>query len=250
MQPINFSSLPLAATLYFAYANIFIVFSHLTAIIMQDHNGLFAMANLRGDPFVGKTFTWDYLYIGPAWSLSVELLFYFFAPLIVRLRNGYLWRVALASAISLSTWAAMVALGISFVPWAYNFFLPNLIFFMLGSLSYSIFYSGVFTKFVPYNRITASLMAIVVLGTCILYSYIPTQLSLGIGRIAITNVFFLGSLVFICMPYIFELTKTNRVDQYIGNLSYLYHLVMVPAEKFLRISPHSAKGAKIRTAPA
>jgi peptidoglycan/LPS O-acetylase OafA/YrhL len=225
LNPINFSSLPFSAEIYYVFSNVFILFSQFTAILMQDESGQIILASFDRTPFAVGAWTWRYLYIGPVWSLSVELMFYLMAPFIVKIRSGYLLRVAAVSAISLSAWLIIINQDVSTVPWAYNFLLPNLVFFMLGSLSYWLFYHGGLTKLFPPNQWVCWVMLLVSVTACVFYSMIPTTLKLEGTSLSVSNVFFLGAVFFICMPYIFELSKWSRADQYIGNLSYPIYIV-------------------------
>ncbi len=235
-DPIAFGTLPFGVAIYFIWSNFAILFSHFTAIIVQSPDQAFGLLPFGRNVTV-QEMTWKYLYNGPVWSLSVELIFYFLAPFIVRIDRRYVARVA---AFMLLSFAVDLYLHINLasgVPWTYNMVLPNMFYFMLGSLSYYLFKGEAFQALIRYSPLVAACMLLLLVGMASVYSLVPDQFPLLVvdgwtSRRAVAVL-----LVFLFMPYIFALTQRSRLDRYLGELSYpvyvshyviLYHLPAVP----------------------
>src|SRR5580704_3613489 len=80
-----------------------------------------------------------------AWTLSLELMFYLIAPLIVR-QVRLLWIVGLSSLVlRIALWQG----GLDDKIWSYNFFPTSLAFFALGALLYHAHRTPLFQRWAP-----------------------------------------------------------------------------------------------------
>ncbi|MGH8802776.1 MAG: acyltransferase family protein [Casimicrobiaceae bacterium] len=78
---------------------------------------------------------WKFV-VGPIWSLSIEAYFYLLAPFVV---GRSLRALASLRAIAFALRLGMYVSGVSLLPWRYFFFPADLVFFLMGSLSYRLY---------------------------------------------------------------------------------------------------------------
>jgi peptidoglycan/LPS O-acetylase OafA/YrhL len=167
--------------------------------------------------FVGKwptVFSRDYfyhffMYVGPAWTIEVEFIFYAIAPFVVL--RGIKWTIAVLIA-SLSARLIAVLLGYTAYANAYDFPPFEMAFFMAGSLAYRAY---------AYLRTQRS-------------RWIETYSYAACATIALLTVFYLlipfarpiylvaASL---CLPGIVLLGRRNPLDKFLGELSYPIYLL-------------------------
>lgn len=157
-----------------------------------------------------------FMYVPQAWSLGIEFSFYLLAPFLFRLRTGALWTVALASfglKVSLSL------AGYQMANWTWNFFPAELGTFILGMLAYRA-YAGPNPDFwLSLSRYSAALM----IPLLAFNDQLPFPEGDGL------RVFGTLGVVALSLPYIFDRTKDNAHDHFVGELSYplyLCHLVV------------------------
>jgi peptidoglycan/LPS O-acetylase OafA/YrhL len=154
----------------------------------------------------------------PAWSISLELLFYSVAPFIIRLRTRYVILLALMSvALRIGFWLA----GMRDDPWSYRFLPLEMVFFLAGIVAYRIFKAKlVAPRFAPW--LGAGLVACV-------FAFQP-------ARLVVEHFGFRQELVMwpiclyavIALPALFAWTSRNRIDRFLGNFSYAVYLVHWP----------------------
>lgn len=162
---------------------------------------------MNTDPHVEK-----FLLVPQAWSLSIELAFYLLAPFLVRRSTRVLVGV-LAATLVLRV--ALALAGLSFDPWTYRFFPVEIGSFVLGLLIYRSMKHR--TASAPTQR---AAMAGLIAGALML-SVLPDHW--------ITRLGFYGYCAW-ALPLAFQLTRVNRVDRYLGELSYpvyLTHLLVI-----------------------
>lgn len=157
-----------------------------------------------------------FLLNGPAWSISIELMFYLIAPLILTRGLKVIFIIMLMS-LFLKLYIHFV-LGFTNDPWTYRFFPSELIFFMAGALSYSLYkylkiigFSLVFKKYI-------TLMFILTLVIVVLKYF----------NLLIDKVLVLYLMTFISLPFLFHLTKKNTLDRHLGELSYPIYIFHMP----------------------
>jgi len=151
--------------------------------------------------------------VGPAWTLAVELQFYLVAPFIVRRALRWcLIILGVALVIHFLTLAAPEHLRYYLAPSAWCFFL-------LGHLSHRV--SALLTE--SRVRRNLGLVSIGVVPLCAVLGRVWSYQSVDhIG----TWAFYL--LFAAAVPFLFERTQNNQLDNAIGGLSYPVYLVHSP----------------------
>ena len=206
----HFQPLYLASKAYLAGTNLLLwgqdiaLFLKLTA---NSHSLTFTSNFMATDPRVER-----FLIVPQAWSLSIELGFYLLAPWLVRRRTRTLAAILL---VTLAARAWLASIGLSFDPWTYRFFPVEIGSFVLGVLVYRTMGSRTASK--PVQQLaTAGLIALT-----LTLSALPGGWLVRVG--------FYGYCAW-ALPLAFELTRRNRVDRYLGELSYpiyLSHLLVI-----------------------
>lgn len=159
--------------------------------------------------------------IPPAWSLSLELLFYAIAPFIIRKNIFYL--ISLIT-ISILGRIYIYYKGFYVEPWTYRFFPFEVTFFLLGAVAFRI---------QDWNRIyspknlffSAVLVAILTLSVQPL-SFLAKTVGVWPEFIKISYIL----IVFSLLPNLAAATRRSKIDNFIGNLSYpmyIFHWIVV-----------------------
>lgn len=167
----------------------------------------------------------NYMFIPQSWSISVELLFYLVAPFIVRKKIKSL---LLILTFGLFIWVLLKGINLNHDPWNHRFFPYVIVYFLLGAFSYKFYYwlskSKNFKIDKKYFTKIALFLLIINVLILIFYFKLPIKLTNEV-KYNIYIVFFVFSL-----PVIFEFTKMNKIDGFIGELSYpiyLSHLLVI-----------------------
>ncbi|HTD97927.1 MAG TPA: acyltransferase [Mucilaginibacter sp.] len=194
--------LSISTIAYLAVANFF--------IIGLDWSFLFGLKN--GNLYFTKNFNqtspkvYNFAFNSIAWTISIELLFYVIAPFIVR-RNLYLVLAFLFLSLMLRIVLALG--GLSFPPWNYMFFPTQLMFFMGGIISYHLY-----LKMKGMNVNSFILKTLYTLLICIVLFYYQVFEESYIKQAV------LYVSVILLMPASFIISKNNKFDRFLGNLSY------------------------------
>lgn len=154
----------------------------------------------------------------PAWSISLELVFYALAPWLVRRSSRALAVVIAASlALRLVFWR----IGLPNDPWSYRFFPTAICFFLAGMLAYRL-YAATSRR----RRVDGWLGLALVAA---LFAYQPAArllqqagLSPDIARWGFYALAFAG------LPALFAATNQSRFDRFLGDFSYAVYLVHWP----------------------
>ena len=152
-----------------------------------------------------------YMLMPVSWSISLEFTFYIIAPYI--LRNKAKWVNALII-ISLLSNVITNYCGLNSGNWRFRFFPSTLVFFLTGYYAYRLYSLLNKHKFDKKYGCLAILIAIVIS---------LVFLNLDIPYVFHASFLLAEGLIFI--PYLFYSTKTNRVDRFIGELSYPLYLI-------------------------
>lgn len=94
-------------------------------MFLQWHEGGLHLGNFTNSEFPIHSM----LFIPQAWTLSLEIMFYILAPLLIRLRNSWLIALALSSLLAKVTFLSLVS---NTDPWTYRFFPFEIHLFLLG----------------------------------------------------------------------------------------------------------------------
>lgn len=169
-------------------------------------------------PFFDKG-NWAYV-IGPIWSLSIELYFYLLAPFIVMRRLRTILTFAF---IALAFRLALYVSNVPMLPWRYFFFPANLVFFLLGSISYRLY-----ANLKAWRGMTwvGGGAAILLFGSIM---FPPLWTAPDLDQ-PLSWAFYL--IVMISTPFLFSLTANSRIDNFVGQLSYpiyLSHMLVISA---------------------
>ena len=172
--------------------------------------------------FGANAFEPIYVYIGQAWSLGIELIFYMIAPFVVLSRKR-----------AIALFIACLLVRFYFIehadlypnaPWRSRFFPGNLTFFFLGIASYWIYAYAINIK---HSKMVGLAFSIAGLGFLIGSVFIAGGVLLFDGPEDYDQfrlwVFYI--LLTVGIPYLFILTKDTKWDNYIGEISYPVYLV-------------------------
>jgi len=197
----NFHHLRADTMIFLVVTNLFLFFQDAVMFLgLNPTGGLFFTTDFRTTNPQLHTF----LMVPQAWTIGVELLFYLIAPFIVR--RSQKTHVAIIITTGLLR-VVLRRVGLDHDPWSYRFFPTELIFFVLGSLAYSI-YRNIRNR--PLRRWQLSIPLIVLFTATLLYetAHFPMKR------------YFYCLLVFVAVPFLFLWTHKSKIDSYIGELSY------------------------------
>lgn len=156
---------------------------------------------------------WRTMILGPAWTLELELTFYLLAPFLVQRSLGVIAAVIAAR-------FAWYAMGHNVDPWTYRFFPFEIGLFLLGAAAYRI------SRIVPWrpDRKIALAMLAAVIVSILFYD------RFGFAKQSFLYLFMFAALV----PYVFELTRTWKIDRFLADMSFPLYLVHWPVWLFIR----------------
>lgn len=201
---------------YYIFTNLLIVGSNFTAII-QAEDGYLSFLQI-GQQLTADSISWEkYIYVGPAWSVAVEISFYLLAPFLLKAKYFYP-KILVMICISFASFLYLIFKDSWFVPWSYNFLPPNLYLFAMGAISWKLYVSNFFQT--VYSKTAGAAVFLTVINFIIFYEYTHKPVEIGLYRIdLITDL--IGLIVFaISIPFIFKLSKSSSMDRLLGDLSY------------------------------
>lgn len=199
----------LRSFIYLIFSNIFIIGQDILLFLCMDTSGSLFYSST---PNLYQQKPEYYLYIPQAWSISLELMFYFIAPFILRRKNIFVFSLIILSLI-LRIYLS-IGLNLNIDPWTYRFFPNEIMFFLLGYFSYKIYLS----KF----KINPYLIGIVLFFYTIFYFKIPQLSFINIPFTINEICYFI--LIIVAIPSLFQKFKNNIIDIKIGELSYPVYL--------------------------
>jgi len=194
---------------------LFLLFTNV-AIFGQDITLFLGMNTASGNMFFTSTFLstdpafFTFLLVPQAWTLGLELVFYLIAPFIVR-RNISIIVVIIIGSLLIRGFTYLY-FG-SYDPWTFRFFPSELALFLLGTISYRMYrwlQENYFCKKGQY------LIAIVFYTILIYFQFLPIKNVSSFHLISWS--FYL--LTCLSLPIVFQLSKSSRFDNRIGELSY------------------------------
>lgn len=151
---------------------------------------------------------WQGLLAPQSWSLSTELMFYAVAPFVTRWKWGW---IALLAAASIALRLAGHWLDVDYLLWQGRLFPTALFMFLAGVLGF---------KAMPWVERAPKAVgwgaAAVLIGFCLGFQWLPVQ--------PLTARWITYAVVAVTVPPIFHAFKDNRIDRWIGDLSYPVYL--------------------------
>jgi peptidoglycan/LPS O-acetylase OafA/YrhL len=205
------------------FFSIYVLFSNIF-LIGED---LLMFLGFNGDSIIfTKSFSdtdmpfHKFIIVPQSWTLSLEIMFYLMAPFIAR-RSIKL----LVSLFSLSIFIKIGLWNIGFIndPWSYRFILSELSFFFIGMIMYKVYKFGLYSKIIGNKSLFfIGLSLFLVSG----YFYYDLKTILDFNEVD-TFKYMIYFLFILFLPLLFVQTKDNKVDRYIGELSYPVYIVHI-----------------------
>ena len=159
--------------------------------------------------------SFGFLFVPQAWSLSLELMFYILAPMLCR------WRVRNQLAVVLASVALRIVIykvfKLNYDPWSYRFFPCELALFTTGSLLYQA-YARFHARLT--NQWVLAGVLIALIAFMLSYEFLPLR-----GKM-----YCYFALLCVGIPCSFALTKNNKLDRFVAELSYplyLSHMLVI-----------------------
>lgn len=161
----------------------------------------------------------NFLVIPQAWSLSLEIMFYMVAPFIVR-RSIKIIMLLLTGSLAIKI-VTFYVLKWPYLPWGDMFFPSELLYFLAGSISYRIY-----AKYKTMHLNFGALFAVfsVVCFITIFYELFHTG--------ALTRWLY-HIMIFLTLPFLFILSNKNKIDRFLGELSYPIYIVHITVIQFV-----------------
>lgn len=191
-------------------------------IVGQDLVSFFAVDPHSHELFFTPDFhheaqpAWQFLLVPQAWTVSIELMFYALAPLLVRRRP---WVIAAMALLSFGLRAYLMKhYGVYHDPWTYRFFPTELLLFLGGALAFHGYRWA--TRLGLLRPVVCWLATLGMLGAVLTFPFLPQPLQhwrFGLPGLLL--------VVIVVLPFVFEATRTNRLDRALGELSYPVYLV-------------------------
>ncbi len=155
---------------------------------------------------------WKFMLNPPAWSLATELMFYVLAPFLARLNTRWLFALVFLSLAIRMGCAGVVAIRED--PWVYRFFPFEIGTFISGMFAYRLYlgwkpdmkFDTVFAKVWPWVALA---------GIVVLQKAPYAEL-------------WLAFLMIPLIPFLFGLSKSNKIDRMIGEYSYPIYILHWP----------------------
>lgn len=166
----------------------------------------------------------QYIIITQAWAVSIELIFYLIAPFILRKK------ISLLVGLLVSSFFLRVLLnyfGFFENMWRDRFFPTELVFFMLGAVSYKAYKAFNLKNFIKTDSILLYIISLINILFIIFFPYLPDRTFLYFSA---KEWIFYGLLA-ISLPFMFLLSSNMRkIDRFTAELSYpifLSHVVIL-----------------------
>ncbi|RZK40099.1 MAG: acyltransferase [Pedobacter sp.] len=193
------SPLSLATWSYLILSNIFIIGLDWIFLFKLENGNMLFTTDFNAQKPAFYTFAFNSI----AWTVGLELLFYLIAPFIMR--KNILW-IVMMLLLSLGLRLLLNENGLNHVPWDYMFFPTQILFFMLGGLSYHLYKKVKLSGKI--NFIISAAYAIIII---FYYQFFPNNFIKEV---------FLFVFTALAIPSLFNLTAKSKIDRYLGDLSY------------------------------
>ncbi|WP_426074134.1 acyltransferase family protein [Janthinobacterium sp. DSP2-3-3] len=204
------------------FSNIFIFFQDWIMFLGWNNGALSFVSHFS----MSEPPLYNFLLVPQAWSLAIELSFYLISPFLVRCKTN--WLVFLV-VVGLLLRVIFYKNGLFEDPWSYRFFGLELFTFLIGMLSYRMYRKAKDKKWnIINNKKIGASSLIFMLTFAISLKSLPVPVKM------LAPFFYLS--VFVLLPIIFNFTKSNKLDRFIGELSYpLYvvHILVINMANFI-----------------
>jgi peptidoglycan/LPS O-acetylase OafA/YrhL len=194
---------------------VFLIFSQIL-ILGQDITLFFGVDQETGSMFfkhdlISKgLMAWNFMLIPPAWSISIEIMFYIIAPFILKGNQKTFFLVAFFGSASIRI--LLYYYGFQKDPWTYRFFPTEVFFFLLGGISYKIFRRLKGLKITSLHFWMAQLSLIILMVS---FPFFPSNK-------LFMPIFY--TIIIISIPILSLKQFENKSDRFIGELSYPIYL--------------------------
>jgi peptidoglycan/LPS O-acetylase OafA/YrhL len=166
------------------------------------------------------------LLIPQGWSLALELWFYLLVPLLWRASDRTLW-IIVAASLALRL---IVVSSLPFVPWQQRFFPAELMFFVLGMLSFRR--SNDILNIVRNGRACLLIVsALIVFAGWLQPVAFPWRAPES--EVIWPSSILVGVIFYFTLPAMFSLTSRSHIDRLIGEFSYPIYLLHVTLWYFI-----------------
>ena len=208
-----FLNLNTETKLLLVISNLFIFFQDWIMFLGWNNNGLNFVSHFS----MSEPPLYHFLMVPQAWSLAIELSFYLMAPFLVRCRTNWLIFLVI---VGLLLRVIFYKNGLFEDPWSYRFFGLELFTFLIGMLSYRIYRKGRNEKWDVFNNKKIGVCSLIfMLFFTIFLKTLPVPVKM------LAPFFYLS--IFCLLPIIFNFTKSNKFDRFIGELSYPLYVVHI-----------------------
>jgi peptidoglycan/LPS O-acetylase OafA/YrhL len=197
------------------------IFIGVTRLSEQGQWGQISMIAVSNATLLGINYQ-NLLLVQPAWTLGVELIFYALAPLIVR-RHAWLIAGVLMASIMLRL-AYFWGVDLGAAPDSYNFFPYELAYFMAGALAYKLYVK-------VRDRNNGGWIGLSLIVAVLSFQIVQKVFTLSICTCDLVVVpFRVGICVYaaFAIAFLFRDTRSNTMDNRIGELSYPIYLLHYP----------------------
>lgn len=218
---VNFENMNFGSFIFLVFTNLF--------LFLQDVVMFLGLNTTTGNLFFTSNFRettphlFSFLLIPQAWTIGVEIAFYLIAPFLVKRKIKIIIPLILLSLILRTV--LYFHFDLKNDPWTYRFFPTELVFFLLGIVSYHIYKK---LQIIEIKNDLMRLIWIAILVFTLVYNFLPIPFKSYLYLITF----------FISLPFVFILTKTWKIDSYIGELSYpiyISHILVLTVIQALKI---------------
>jgi peptidoglycan/LPS O-acetylase OafA/YrhL len=168
-------------------------------------------------PYDAHRSAYNLLILPPAWSISLEIMFYLVAPFLAHRRTAWL---VLCLLLSFAGRIALSWMGLTFDPWSHRLFPLELAFFILGMLSYRFRYgsSSLLPRFGDGKRFLILML--------LTFGAHPAVVALAVfGLPAGVYIFVYIIALIVTLPTCMRIASASRFDRNLGELSFPIYLV-------------------------
>jgi peptidoglycan/LPS O-acetylase OafA/YrhL len=226
----KYASLTPFSAIFVLFSNASMLFQDLIMFLKIGSDGQLAFSPdfyLEADP------AYRLLILPQAWSLSLEITFYLFAPLLVRLSS---WQLVLVATGCFLARLYTYSQGLQYDPWNYRVFPFEAAMFIIGGL---MFRTSEVLRGIPVTRRLSTVLVVTLLAYCVFYPALPNWRY----QMFIVKYDAFLFLLAASLPFLFVGQQYAGLNKFLGELSfplYLNHLFALNLAKLFFPSPVGA----------